>query len=220
MSLILIIGESGTGKSTSIRNLDPNETFLLQVLNKPLPFKDSKNKYIPVTKEQEGNTFCSDNWSQILTVIKKINENEKIKTLIIDDFQYVMANEFIRRVAEKGYDKFSEIASHAWQIIDAGVHCRNDLNVFFLAHSQTDEYGKSKCKTIGKLLDEKICLEGMFTIVLHSKIVDDKYYFQTQTDHSSTAKSPMEMFEDKYIQNDLQFVVDKIEEYYNQDIDM
>jgi len=218
MSLILIIGESGSGKSTSIRNLNPKETFVLQILDKPLPFRAGKKQYVLTTKEQKGNRYVTDNWATIIKVINKINDNKEIKTLIIDDFQYVMAHEFIRRVAEKGWEKFNDIASHAWQVINTASNCRADLNIIFLTHSQNDEYGKAKCKTIGKMLDEKICLEGIFTIIFNAKVVEERYVFQTQTDPTSIAKAPMGMFKDKYIDNDLQFVIDQIENYYNEDI--
>lgn len=218
MSLILVIGESGTGKSTSIRNLNPKKTFLLQILDKPLPFRGAKKKYVSKTKENAGNKYQTDDWGQILKVIDVVNKDNGIKTLIIDDFHYIMSNEFMRRVEEKGWDKFNDIASHVWKIINHASACRPDLDIFFMAHSQNDETGKAKCKTIGRMLDEKVCLEGMFTIVLNAKVVDDKYLFQTKTDYTSIAKTPMDMFADKYIDNDLQMVISTIDKYYSEDV--
>lgn len=101
-----------------------------------------------------------------------------------------MANEFMKRSSEKGYEKFTEIGKHAWEIINESSFCRSDLNVFVMSHSDTDTNGKSKCKTIGKMLDDKICIEGMFTVVLFSMIVDNDYKFLTQNDGQSIAKKP------------------------------
>lgn len=210
---ILIIGKSGTGKSTSIRTLDHSETFIINVLDKPLPFRGYKKLYIKATKEG-GNYFSSDNSDQIIKTIKYINnERVDIKSIIIDDFQYVMANEFMRRAMDKGWEKYTEIGKHAWEIIDFSIKCREDLSLFFLSHSD-DESGTSKCKTIGKMIDEKITLEGMFTVVLHTHVIDNKYKFITQNDGYHTAKSPMGMFEDLSIDNDLLLVKEKIQSYY------
>jgi len=221
MSTIMIIGESGSGKSTSIRTMDPKKTFLIQVINKPLPFRGVKKSFIPVNKEGKGNKLVTDDYVKISQSIGWLGENRKdIKTVIIDDFQYIMSLEFMRRAEEKGWDKFAEIAAHIFKVIDTSIMARPDLNVVLLAHSTTDDMGKTKLKTIGKMIDEKITLEGMCTVVLHSKIVDEKYVFQTQGDATTIAKSPIEMFEDRYIPNDLKFVIDTIEKYYDEDIKM
>ncbi|MDH3382056.1 MAG: ATP-binding protein [Flavobacteriaceae bacterium] len=209
MSLILIIGESGSGKSVSIRNLNCNNTRIIKIIDKPFPFKE---------KETKLTSFVSDNWNKVITAINKVDENKEIKTLVIDDFQYLMSNEFIRRVDEKGWDKFNDIAYHTWSILDRAAKCRSDLDIIFLTHSNTDDYGKSRCKTIGKLLDEKICIEGLFTIVFHSKIIEDKYVFQTQSDSSTIAKTPIGMFEEKYIPNDLNNILNEINKYYDKNI--
>ena len=211
----LILGESGTVKSTSIRNLNPDETFIIAVLDKPLPFRGAKIKYID---KNDGNRlvnyFSSDKYRVIIKAIEKISkERPDIKTIILDDWQYIMGNEYMSRADEKGFGKFTEIGQHAWQVINALVTARNDLNCFVLCHSDKNEDGKAKCKTIGRMLDEKITVEGMFTTVMHSLIVDGKYLFATQGDSSIIAKSPMGMFEDKYVPNDLQYVINKINEY-------
>lgn len=217
----LIIGESGTGKSTSLSRLDPKETFIINVLDKPLPFKGYKKNYIKISgwEDKVGNYYASDNYAQIIKCIKVVNETRPdIKNLIIDDWQYTMCNEFMRRATETGFTKFTEIGQHAWQIIKTLTDCREDMYCFVLSHSDTDANGKYKCKSIGKMLDEKITIEGMFTIVLHTQIRDGHYRFLTQNDGFHIAKSPQGMFEDKYIGNDLAFVKEKMNNYYYEDI--
>lgn len=216
---ILVIGESGTGKSTAIRNLNPNETFVISVLDKPMPFKGARKHYKTADGE-DGNYFASDSCGAILKGLHSINTNRpNVKSIIIDDFQYLMAHEYMRRANEKGFTKFSEISQHAWSVMHLAGNLRNDLMVFILAHSEQREDGIFRCKTIGKMLNEKITVEGMFTIVLHSLIQDDEYGFLTQTTKNYLAKSPMEMFDDLFITNDLQFVRDKADNYFNEDID-
>lgn len=216
-NMILIIGESGSGKSSSIRNLDHKQTIIINVLDKPLPFKGFKNKY--KKSDDNPNYFATDNPSKIRECIRRINCKNDIKNLIIDDFQYIMANQFMKKALEKGFDKFTEIGQSAWLIIKDLTECREDLNCFVMSHSDVDSNGKAKCKTIGKMLDDKICLEGMFTIVFHSLTNDNKYKFLTQNDGVHIAKSPMGMFKDKYVDNDLLEISKQIQEYFNEDID-
>lgn len=220
---ILIIGESGTGKSRSMKTLNPEETFLFNIIGKDLPFQGWKKNYTPYNKETgEGNMISTHNPATLIKAIPIIGAIPKFKTIVFDDFQYVMSYEFMGRATERGYDKFSEIAQNAWNIIKSAQSLPADKTVIFLAHSEEvygDGFKKSKIKTIGKLLDEKITVEGMFTIVLQSLIVveDDKqrFVFSTQSDGTSTVKSPEGMFETKYIPNDLNFVLEKIETYSN-----
>jgi hypothetical protein len=224
---VLVIGQSGSGKSTSLRNLDPKSTFIINVLDKPLPFRGFKKNYYPIqsikdengnrTGETTGNYFASDNWEDVIKTINFVNlKRLDMTTLIIDDWQYILAYEFMRRASEKGYDKFSELANHGWATIDNCLRTRSDLTCFILAHSDTDMNGKSKCKTIGKMLDEKISIEGLFTTVLHSRFVDGEYIFQTQNDGDFLAKSPMGMFDDLLIPNDLVEVKGAVENYFNE----
>src|ERR1700744_3002379 len=156
-NLTLIIGESGTGKSTSIRTLDPKETFIINVLDKPLPFKGGRKSYVVATQNNpNGNYSSTDNYEKIILQIKYINNKRPdIKNVILDDIQYLMANEFMRRARETGYNKFTEIAQHFWSVIEESAKCRDDLYFFFLSHSDTDQFGKARCKTIGKMLDDK-----------------------------------------------------------------
>lgn len=212
---VLVIGQSGSGKSTSLRNLDPKTTFIINVLDKPLPFRGFKKNYKPVNKDG-GNYYTTSNWANVIKCIDMVNTTRPdITTLVIDDWQYILAYEFMNRVSEKGFDKFSELANHGWSTIDNCMRTRSNLTCFILAHSDVDATGRSKCKTIGKMLDEKITIEGLFTTVLHSRVVDGNYMFQTQYDGEFLAKSPMGMFEEFLIPNDLATVKDAIESYFN-----
>lgn len=216
----LIIGESGTGKSTSIRNLNPEETFIINVLNKPLPFRGYKTQYTKLSSDgMVGNYFPSDNYEYIERVVKGVsNKRLEIKTLIIDDFQYLMANEFMNRALERGYDKFSEIGKHAHDLLKLLPTLREDLDIFILTHSESNDQGKMKIKTIGKMLDEKITIEGMYAMVLQTELTNGVYNFITQGDARHIAKSPMGMFENRNIPNDLLLVKQRMNEYYNEDI--
>lgn len=214
-NMILIIGESGTGKSTSIESLNEKETFIIQCVNKPLPFKGFKKRYPLFDKEsKQGNRIFSNNYEQIIGFLKWLNGQTYIKNIVIDDFQYILAGEFMNRAMEKGFDKFTEIAQHYHSIIQQAQFLREDLNIFFLSHSEKKDDGTTKVKTIGKLLDEKVTIEGLFTIVLNTRIEDGQYYFETQNNGFNTTKSPKDMFEDLKIPNDLNFIVHKVNEYY------
>jgi len=221
---VLIIAESGAGKSTSGRNLDPKETFWVNVANKPLPFKGWKNKYTIVNKENPtGNMSAVNKPAEILKVMEYVNtKRPEIKTLIIDDWQYMSAFEFFNRADEKGYDKFTDIGKWLAMVAKQPVSMREDLTIFFMTHAEesTDAKGKRKvkAKTIGKMVDEKLTLEGLFSIVLYGKIKRDKddntvFVFETKNDGSNTCKTPMGMFEEDDIPNDLQLVREAIIEY-------
>lgn len=218
---ILILGESGSGKSASLRNLNPDETFIVSVIDKPFPFK---NKYKKWTKDKEteevsGNVYVTDDHEILTKLISFVNNKRpEITNFVIDDFQYIMANEFMRKAHEKGFSKFTEIAQHSFKIIDATQACRSDLTFFFLTHSFVDDNGVSKAKTIGKLLDNTVTIEGRFTVVFHTQVLERKYMFMTQNDGKHIAKSPIDMFDDMLIPNDLQYVKDKMHQYYDADI--
>lgn len=210
---ILIIGPSGSGKSTSLRNLNPDETLLIQSLKKPLPFKSTKWK--PWDGEKKtGSIFVTDKSKHIVKIIQKAKENGKNK-IVIDDFQYQMANEFMRRANEKQFQKFTDIGKNAWDIVQAVIEADDDLRVYILSHTTQDEYGDNiKMKTIGKLLDDKIVMEGMFSIVLRSEVTDGDYHFRTHNNGNDTVKTPLGMFESDEVENDLQMIDDAICEYY------
>lgn len=196
---ILILGESGTGKSASMRNFKPDEIALVNVAGKPLPFRG---------KFEE--TIDSDSYRQI----KKFMKESFADIVVIDDAQYLMANEFMRRSSERGYDKFTEIAVNFWDLVQAVRELPPEKIVVFMAHIDRDANGNEKIKTIGKLLDEKITVEGMFTIVLKTSVSDGKFSFMTVNNGHDTVKSPIGMFASSEIDNDLKAVITSVREYY------
>jgi hypothetical protein len=200
----LILGTSGSGKTASLRNMDHDTTLLIQTIAKPLPFKPQK----------EWKPFVTDDW----TVIEKYIQAALIRgrdKVIIDDFQYLLANEFMRRSSEKGYEKFTEIGHHAWSVIKRAAEGPPNLRVYLLSHTDTDDFGRTKAKTIGKMLDDKITIEGMFTIVLRSIVNDGNFQFSTKNNGQDTTKTPMGLFDDPYIDNDLNMVDREICKYYS-----
>jgi len=208
-TVTMILGQSGTGKTTSLRNLDPTQTLLIQAIKKPLPFKSGNWK--PVTKDNPaGSIFICDSAATIVGAMKRT----KRPIIVIDDFQYVMANEFMRRSAEKGFEKFTEIGRNAWDILAEAARLPDDVRVYVLSHVETTDDGRTKIKTIGKMLDEKITLEGMVSIVLKTVVQDGQYYFATRNNGSDTVKTPMGMFDADMVENDLAAVDTAIYQYY------
>jgi len=201
----MILGESGTGKSTSMRNLAPSETLLIQTVKKPLPFRSKEWK--PVA--EGGNVLVTDDSQRIMAAMQKTRR----KVIVIDDFQYMIANEFMRRTSERGYDKFTEMALHAWQVAKMASELPDDVRVYIMSHTDTKDDGTIKAKTIGKLLDEKITLEGLFSIVLRTGKNDGGYFFRTKNNGSDTVKTPIGLFESESIDNDLANVDKAICEY-------
>lgn len=195
---VLILGESGSGKSASLRNFKEGEVGIINVSSKPLPFK---TKLKP---------FNSDNYMQIEAVIKKA----KAKSIVIDDAQYLQANEYMRNAKVQGYQKFTDIALNFWSLVQMVIkELPDDVIVYFLGHIETDANGKEKFKTIGKMTDN-YSVEGMCTIVLKTLVRDGKYLFTTQTNGMDTVKSPMGMFADTEIDNNLKAVDQTIRKYY------
>jgi len=195
---VLILGESGSGKSTSLRNFDTTEIGVFNVASKPLPFR----KKIP--------TINTASYERIM----KSLSNSKLKVYAIDDSQYLLAFEFFDRAKETGYNKFTDIALHFRDLIQFVIdRTPPDCIVYFLHHTELTADGTYKAKTIGKMLDEKLTVEGLFSIVLFCRSEKDKHYFLTQADGMSTAKSPMEMFPPE-IDNDLKLVDTTIREYW------
>jgi hypothetical protein len=223
---ILIIAESGAGKSTSIEALDPKETFIINVANKPLPFKGWRKKYVAWSKENlGGNLYDKATPESIEACLRYISEKRpEIKNVVIDDFQYMSSFEFFDKVDEKGYEKFTKIGAHLARVARLPKDLRDDLMIFILTHAEesTDMEGKRKfkAKTIGRMVDEKLTLEGLFSIVLFGKVKKNKegvirYVFETQTNGENTCKSPRGMFNSLEIENNLQIVRDAILDYEN-----
>ena len=224
---LCIYGESGSGKTTSLRNMDPDTTFIISTTGKPLSFKGWKKKYIPFkidkeTKEMSGNYYISSNSEQILKILKVINSKlPNIKTVVIDDMQYIMSYEFVDRATEVGYSRFSEIAQHMMDILRYSEQMREDCTMCFLTHADnvgTEIDPKYVIKTIGKLLSEKVTLEGLFTYIFFTKVEegdDGKMHYKlvTNNDGKCLAKTPMGMFEELEIDNDLNEILKVIKEY-------
>ena len=209
---VLILGDSGSGKSASLMHLDPKDGFLINPENKRLPFKSSEWKPRDYTAKT-GNVFFTDVPSDIVLIITHARRAGK-KFVVVDDFQYVMGNQFMRRRSEKSFEKFTEIGGGAWDVIRAAQSAADDLIVYFLAHTEETAAGRIKMKTIGKMLDEKITVEGMFSIALRTGVTDGRYYFTTQSDGTDPVKSPIGLFEQFQIDNDLNAVDAAIRGYY------
>lgn len=226
--MIAIVGESGTGKTTSIRNLDPKETFIISTTGKRPGIPGAAKKY-PTFKVEEGkpsgNFYTTTSIDNIAKILKIVDKMPQIKVVILDDFQYVMGFEAMDRAKEKGYEKFTEMAQHAYQVLKSGMNMRDDL--YFIVSTHSENVGDRvtpyyKIKTLGKMLDSVITLEGLFTYVFFTTVVPDEnekmsYKFITNTDGTCTAKSPMGLFEDLYIDNDLNMLINRIKEYNGED---
>lgn len=198
---VLILGDSGTGKSASLRNFKPEEVLVINSAGKPLPFK---NHFETVTPAY--NKMTSD-------VMKAMDATSK-KVIIIDDAQYIMSFQYMRRIKENGWDKWNDIQGDFFNIIQHIDELPADTIVYILSHIQRDEEGREKLKTMGKMLDEKITLEGLFTVVLKTSVTDGQYCFITQNSGKDTVKSPIGMFDSYAIDNDLKYVDTKIRNYY------
>ena len=222
---IAIVGESGTGKSTSLRNLNPEETFIISTTGKPLPFRGWKKKYSPIKISAEGisgNYFTSSKWDQIMKILQIVDKKmPHIKQVIVDDFQYVLSYEFVDRATEVGYTKFTELAQHAMEILRYAEKMRDDCKMVFLTHSENvgDAMNpKYVIKTVGKLLAEKVTLEGLFTYIFFTRVSEGtdgrmEYKLLTNSDGTCVAKTSLGMFEEMEIDNDLNEIIKVIDEY-------
>lgn len=198
---VLILGGSGTGKSASLRNFKTDEIFVINSAGKPLPFK---NHFEAVTPS--FNRLTQD-------VMKALDSTDK-KVIVVDDAQYIMSFQYMRRIKENGWDKWNDIQGDFFNIIQHVDDLPDDVVVYFLSHIQRDDDGHEKIKTMGKLLDEKITIEGLFTTVLKTLVKDGQYFFLTQNSGLDTVKSPIGMFPSYAIDNDLKYVDTKIRNYY------
>jgi hypothetical protein len=196
--IVLVIGESGRGKSASLRSFTPGEVGVFNVAGKPLPFKS------------DIKMVNTDDYARIKNGLKEA----KAKTLVIDDAQYLMSFPYMRRAKEKGYEKFVELAASFWELIDAIKALPEDKIVYIFGHVETDNFGNQKFKTIGKMLDSALYVDGLTAIVLRADKQDSRYFFRTQSNGQDTAKTPMGMFDELEIDNDLKYVDARIREYY------
>ena len=201
---VLIMGESGSGKSASLRNFAPNEISVFNVTSKPLPFKQGKTK-IP--------KIDNATYTDIANALAKPNK----RAYVIDDAGYLLSFEMFKRANETGYSKFTDMAKNFFDMLDfINTQLPSDIIVYITMHTEDDsEMHKTKAKTIGKMIDQNLNLEGLFTIVLRAMQTEDGYKFITRDDRVSTAKSPMGMFESDTIDNDLKEVDRIIREYYD-----
>lgn len=196
--LCMVYGQSGTGKSTSLRNFGRDDVAIVNVSGKPLPFRNDLK------------TFKSDNYAAITRAIKAAPQ----KSIVIDDATYLMVNAFMRNAKVTGYQKYTDFACDFNSLIDFCGQLPDDKIVYFIGHSDQKDDGSEHFKTIGKMLDNYVTLEGKFTIVLKTVVQDGAYYFSTHNNGQDTVKSPMGMFEHDLISNDLKSVDDAIREYW------
>lgn len=210
--VIAIAGESGSGKTTSLRNLDPTKTYIIDADRKGLSWKGWKKQYSVDNK----NYVSTSSIPLISKTMLAINEKAThITTIVIDTINTIMVDDEMSRMKEKGYDKWQDMAQAVWDMISMAHALRDDLTVIFMAHTQTERddngFMFTRIKTSGRKLD-KICLESKFTTVLVAKCVDGKYVFETQA-RNSTAKSPMGAFEDFEVENDIVKILKNLEEF-------
>lgn len=227
--LLAVVGESGSGKTTSVRNLNPEKTFIISTTGKRPGIKGANKKYSNFVIQDgkiSGNFYASSNVDQIGKVLQIVDKKmPHITTIVVDDYQYVMGFEAMDRAKEKSYDKFTDIAQHAYQVLKTAMNLRDNLNVVILSHSEN--IGDSitpmyRMKTLGKMLNSVITLEGLFTYVFFTTILRDddnnpSYKFITNSDGTCTAKSPMGLFDSLYIDNDLNYVIECIKKYNEED---
>ncbi len=214
-----IVGDTGTGKSTSIRTMDPKDTYIISVAGKELPFKGSDKIY----NRENKNYKVVENAAEILTLLKKLSKDvPEIKNIVIDDANYIMGFDLVNKATEIGYTKFSLLARGMVNLIQESKKLRDDMIIYYFTHSEEVEDGGEivsyKFKTAGKMLDNQINLPGLFNIVLYT-LVETKgekseYQFVTNKYAKLPAKSPAEMFSTIKIPNDLKAVSDTIREYY------
>lgn len=221
---IILLGKSGTGKSTSIKGLNPKETVIINTLKKRLPFKGSNTMY----NKENKNLFNVDDYTTVIQYLQSINDKAlHVKNIVLDDAIYILRKEYFKRAKESGYTKYTELAAHFQQIISTCEGLRDDLNIFFILHSE-DVISDStitgyKVSTIGKLLDSQYNPIEVVPMVLYSAIKYDEkgnptYGFYTHATKEGSieipAKTPAEMFSEDFIPNDLGFVTKVMNEYY------
>jgi hypothetical protein len=218
--LIGIVGETGTGKSTSVKHLNPEETYIINVAKKELPFKGSEKLY----NSEKRNYKEVDDANEISRLLLSISKNAPhVKTIVIEDSNYIMGFNMVAKATETGFTKFSLMAKDMVELLRTTRQLRDDLVVFYFTHPESVEDAGEiisyKMKTAGKLIDNQINLEGLFTVVLYTNVEEKKdgtmeYSFVTNRYRKIPAKSPDGMFEEIKLENNLQTVIEKIREYY------
>ena len=199
----MILGESGSGKTYSLKHMDPEKVGVFSVRKGTLPFPEGKSFKIAKKASYE--------------VIYKVLKNPTMKTYVVDDSQYLMVNEYFRKANDSGYQKYTSIGKNFSDLLEyIAYQVPDDVVVYFLHHTQITSDGRIKAKTVGQMLDNYLTLEGCVDVVLLAQTDGQTHYFMTQSDGSNTAKSPEGMFELK-IPNDLNFVNNRIREYYGLD---
>lgn len=205
---IMVLGTSGSGKTTSMRNLDPKTTFYIDADGKGLSWKDWRKQY----NNKNKNYYRSDDAIAIYSIMQQIDAQQKhIKTLVIDTLNGIMVGDEMRRIKDKGYDKWMDLAQSVYNIVDYSNKMRDDLTVILLGHTQTSEDGFTCMLTNGRKLN-KICLESKVNTVLIAKQIDGEYVFETRSSNS-TAKTPMGTFDTDTIPNDITIVIKALEEF-------
>lgn len=236
---IAIVSESGFGKSTSIgkipkedlgsdidiEGINPEETLLVNIKDKPLPYRGWKKDWkliSPARPPLTENYLATTDPAMIIKTMRYFSQNRpQVKNVIVDDFQYMMAEEFVANALKTGYEKFSKMAKNVYDVINAGIYLREDMKFIIMTHSDETKTNY-KIKTIGKMLDEKVTLEGLFTIILYGSSEYDgttrriTKRFVTNYDGTYPAKSPVGMFRDLYVPNDLGLVIKLVDRYYNE----
>lgn len=226
MASIAVVGKSGTGKSTSfgqfpelnIKGLDPKKTVVINVSGKDLPFRGWKKLYTGAISAG-GNYFESSDALQISKAIEYVSASRpNIDNIVIDDAQYIMAFEFMRRAKENGYGKFADIGVNLGKVIEAARTTRKNLKVYFLWHPEQDRETGYKMKTVGKMVDDYLTLEGLFTVILYTRVIKNaenkiQYQFVTNNDGEFPGKTPIGLFSELYIPNDLGLVSETIDKY-------
>lgn len=206
----LILGEPGTGKSTSMRNMDPSQVLLIQTIKKPLPFRSPDWKYL-TSENHQGNVYVCDDPNRIIAIMQKTRR----KIVVIDDWNLCMTNSFMRRSSETGFQKFNDIGKSAWSLFTESSQLADDVRVYLLGHTEIDESGHVRAKTVGRMISEKCPVECFFTIVLRTMRINGNYLFSTQNSGADTTKAPIGMFDSETIDNDLLMVDETIKNYYN-----
>ena len=197
---VMVLGASGSGKSTSLRNFTADEIGIFNVASKPLPFRGNLKK---VDKASYG-------------LITKVLKDNKLRCYAIDDSQFLMVFDEFNRAKETGYGKFTDFALNFYNLVQTVINDTSpDTIVYFLHHTEVDDFGHVKAKTVGKMIDNKLTLEGMFSVVLLCGTDGKEHWFETQSDGVNTAKTPLDMFDSNRIDNDIKMVDSTIREYWN-----